>query len=74
MNPWRSILEQIVLRPYRAFSLGASEFVHKPIDLGDYKTAVCGMIQKWAVAKESTDGTDRSAAGDMQEGTCKRDL
>jgi CheY-like chemotaxis protein len=59
---------------YRAFSLGAFEFVHKPIDLDDYKTAVCGMIQKWAVANESTDGTDRSAIGEMPEGTCRKDL
>jgi chemotaxis family two-component system response regulator Rcp1 len=31
----------------RAFSLGAKEFIHKPMDLDDYKTSVCGMIQKW---------------------------
>lgn len=31
----------------RAYSLGAKEFVHKPIDLDDYKTAVCGMVRKW---------------------------
>lgn len=32
----------------RAFSLGAKDFVHKPSDLDDYKTAVSGMVQKWA--------------------------
>ena len=32
----------------RAFSLGVREFVHKPMDLDDYKTAVSGMVQKWA--------------------------
>jgi CheY-like chemotaxis protein len=32
----------------RALSLGAKEFVHKPLDLDDYKTAVNGMVQKWA--------------------------
>lgn len=32
----------------RAFALGAREFVHKPMDLDDYKTAVSGMVQKWA--------------------------
>jgi hypothetical protein len=31
----------------RAFSLGAREFVHKPMDLDEYKTAVSGMVQKW---------------------------
>jgi len=31
----------------RAFSLGAREFVHKPLDLDDYKTAVAGMVRKW---------------------------
>jgi chemotaxis family two-component system response regulator Rcp1 len=30
-----------------ALSLGAKEFVHKPMDLDDYKTAVTGMVQKW---------------------------
>jgi len=32
----------------RALSLGAREFVHKPLDLDDYRTAVTGMVQKWA--------------------------
>jgi chemotaxis family two-component system response regulator Rcp1 len=32
----------------RAFSLGANEYVHKPMDLDDYKSTVCGMVQKWA--------------------------
>jgi chemotaxis family two-component system response regulator Rcp1 len=31
----------------RALSLGAKEFIHKPLDLDDYKTAVAGMFQKW---------------------------
>jgi chemotaxis family two-component system response regulator Rcp1 len=31
----------------RALSLGAKDFVHKPMDLDDYKTTVCGMVQKW---------------------------
>jgi hypothetical protein len=26
---------------------GAREFVHKPMDLDEYKTAVSGMVQKW---------------------------
>ncbi len=32
----------------RVLSLGAKEFVHKPLSLDDYKTAVIGMVQKWA--------------------------
>jgi PleD family two-component response regulator len=32
----------------RAFSLGARDFVHKPLDLDDYKNAVTGMVEKWA--------------------------
>jgi len=31
----------------RVFSLGAREFIHKPMDLGEYKTAVCGIVQRW---------------------------
>ena len=31
----------------RALSLGVLEFVHKPVDLDVYKTAVTGMVQKW---------------------------
>jgi len=38
----------------RAFSLGAREFVHKPIDLDDYKTAVSGMVQKWTSPGNTT--------------------
>jgi chemotaxis family two-component system response regulator Rcp1 len=32
----------------RVLSLGAKDFVHKPLDLDDYKVAVTGMVQKWA--------------------------
>jgi two-component system, chemotaxis family, response regulator Rcp1 len=31
----------------RAFSLGAKEFIPKPLDLDDYKTAVTGIVRKW---------------------------
>jgi DNA-binding response OmpR family regulator len=31
----------------RAFSLGAREFIHKPMDLDEYKSAVSGVVQKW---------------------------
>ena len=37
----------------RAFALGVREYVQKPTDLEVFKTAVCGMIQKWAL--QSTD-------------------
>jgi CheY-like chemotaxis protein len=33
----------------RAFSLGAKEFIHKPMDLDDYKATVCSMVQKFAL-------------------------
>jgi chemotaxis family two-component system response regulator Rcp1 len=31
----------------RAFSLDASGYIKKPMDLEQYKNAVCGMVQKW---------------------------
>jgi chemotaxis family two-component system response regulator Rcp1 len=31
----------------RALSLGAGAFVHKPMDLDEYKAAVSSMVQKW---------------------------
>ena len=37
----------------RAMTLGAFEYVHKPMDLDDYKIAVCGMVQKWVPHEES---------------------
>ena len=33
----------------RAFALGVREYVQKPNDLDAFKTAVCGMVQKWGV-------------------------
>jgi chemotaxis family two-component system response regulator Rcp1 len=36
----------------RAFSLGAREYIHKPMDLDDYKTAVSGMVEKWVPRAE----------------------
>jgi FixJ family two-component response regulator len=32
----------------RAMSMGAREFVRKPMELQDYKTAVCRMVRTWA--------------------------
>jgi hypothetical protein len=31
----------------RSFAHGAREFVHKPMDLDEYESAVFGMVQKW---------------------------
>ena len=38
----------------RSFSLGAREFIHKPMDLDEYKTTVCSMVQKWASHDDGT--------------------
>lgn len=38
----------------RAFSLGADEYVYKPMDLDLYKTTVCSMIQKWTPREDIT--------------------
>jgi CheY-like chemotaxis protein len=37
----------------RALTLGAREFITKPIDMIGYKNVVQGMIQKWAVPKSN---------------------
>jgi CheY-like chemotaxis protein len=39
----------------RAFSLGARDFVHKPLDLQEYRTAVSRMVLKWVSSEESGD-------------------
>ena len=39
----------------RAFTLGAEDFVHKPLDLDEYKTAVSRMVLKWVPSLESGD-------------------
>jgi CheY-like chemotaxis protein len=40
----------------RAFSLGAAEYVQKPMDLTAYKDAVRAMIEKWVVHKKDDTG------------------
>jgi CheY-like chemotaxis protein len=35
-----------------AMSLGAKAFIHKPMGLVDYKTAVCRIVRDWAVPKD----------------------
>jgi CheY-like chemotaxis protein len=37
----------------RAFTLGAKDVIHKPMDLDDYKTAVSRMILKWVPREET---------------------
>jgi PleD family two-component response regulator len=37
----------------RALSLGAKDYVHKPMDLDEYKDAVCGMVRKWIPREEA---------------------
>jgi chemotaxis family two-component system response regulator Rcp1 len=43
----------------RAFALGVREYVQKPSDLDAFKTAVCGLVQKWAL--HPTDSTSEAA-------------
>ena len=35
----------------RSLDLGAQEFVRKPMRLEEFKSAVCGMVEKWAVRR-----------------------
>jgi chemotaxis family two-component system response regulator Rcp1 len=44
----------------RVLSLGAKDFVQKPLDLDEYKTAVTGMVQKWAVHDSAGESTSVS--------------
>ncbi len=37
----------------RAKSLGADEYVHKPLDLDAYKTTVTGMVRRWVPGEEN---------------------
>jgi DNA-binding response OmpR family regulator len=53
----------------RALSLGAKEYVHKPMDLDDYKTAVCGMIRKWVPREQDVspqDGSPQDGSPDVR--------
>ena len=42
----------------RAFTLGVREYIQKPSDLDAFKSAVCLMVQKWAV--HSTDASNQA--------------
>jgi CheY-like chemotaxis protein len=37
----------------RAILLGAKEFVQKPMDLKDYKVAVCRIVRKWGAPNDN---------------------
>lgn len=44
----------------RTLSLGAKEYVHKPLDMIGYRNAVLGMVRNWAMTSEdppTTGGT-----------------
>jgi two-component system response regulator len=44
----------------RTLSLGAREYVHKPMDMVGYRNAVVGMVRNWALAEEETNGAAAS--------------
>lgn len=48
----------------RALSMGARDYVTKPMDLDEYAGAVRGMVQKWAL---QTEKTDAAAANDARK-------
>ncbi len=55
LNPWKKKTPVVVFSASeneadmgRALSLGAKDFIHKPMDLDEYKTAVIGMVRRWA--------------------------
>jgi DNA-binding response OmpR family regulator len=36
----------------RTLSLGAKEYIHKPLDMIGYRNAVLGMVRNWAITSE----------------------
>jgi len=38
----------------QTLSLGAKEYVHKPIDMVGYRNAVLGMVRNWAMPKDTS--------------------
>jgi DNA-binding response OmpR family regulator len=36
----------------RTLSLGAKEYIHKPLDMVGYRNAVLGMVRNWAMTSE----------------------
>jgi CheY-like chemotaxis protein len=47
----------------RALLLGAKDFVPKPLDIDDYKTAVAGMIHKWTAHDSAGIGSPADEGG-----------
>ena len=41
----------------RTLSLGAKEYIHKPLDMIGYRNAVLGMVRNWAMTSEYPPGT-----------------
>lgn len=41
----------------RTLSLGAKEYVHKPLDMVGYRNAVVGMVRNWAMTSQDPPGT-----------------
>jgi DNA-binding response OmpR family regulator len=43
----------------RTLSLGAKEYVHKPMDMVGYRNAVVGMVRNWAMPGAGANGSSR---------------
>jgi len=41
----------------RTLSLGAREYIHKPMDMSGYRNAVLGMVRNWAMPEGDASGT-----------------
>ena len=60
-NPRRDIpvvifsASQRVSDKERTLSLGAKEYVHKPLDMVSYRNAVLGMVRNWAMPAGGAD-------------------
>lgn len=42
----------------RTLSLGAKEYIHKPMDMVGYRNAVLGMVRNWAMPQQDAIGAD----------------
>jgi CheY-like chemotaxis protein len=40
----------------RTLSMGAKEYIHKPMDMVGYRNAVLGMVRNWAMPEEEPSG------------------
>jgi DNA-binding response OmpR family regulator len=50
----------------RALSMGAREYVIKPMDLDQYSSAVRGMVEKWALRTEKNAAAAASESASIQ--------